>query len=210
MAEAKPKCRLYLQLPAPFTAKCEAQLAQALSNTDIACVLLCPGEEPVDEVQSDRLIDLVQASGAACLIDNDISLAERLGADGVHINADARAYTQARERLGKEASIGASCAFGRHEAMRLAEMGVDYVAFGSTVPADLETIDQCSELISWWAEMFVVPCVAWNIDRPEDAARLARAGSDFVAPSRKIWQQGDPISLIAGIEHAMAEVRRAA
>jgi thiamine-phosphate pyrophosphorylase len=199
-----------LQLPAPFTALIESQLAQALSNTRIACVLLASGEKPLDEIQADRLIDLVQATGAACLIDDDVLLAERVGADGVHIDADAQVYTQARERLGKEANIGASCAFSRHDAIRLAEMGADYVAFGTTVPSGIETIDQCSDLISWWAEMFVVPCVAWNIDKPDDAARLARLGADFVAPSRKIWLDGNPTSLIAEIGRAIAEERRAA
>jgi len=210
MAEAKPKCRLYLQLPVTITALIETQLAQALSNTRIACVLLPSGEKPPDEIHVDRLIDLVQATGAACLIDGDVLLAERLGADGVHIEADAQAYTQAREHLGKEASVGASCAFSRHDAIRLAEMGADYVAFGATVPSGIETIDQCSNLISWWAEMFVVPCVAWNIDKPDDAARLARLGADFVAPSRMIWLDGNPTGLIAEIERAIAEERRAA
>lgn len=58
--------------------------------------------------------------------------------------------------------------------------------------------------------MFVVPCVAWNIDKPDDAARLAGLGADFVAPSRRIWLDRNPIGLIAEIERAIAYERRAA
>jgi thiamine-phosphate pyrophosphorylase len=206
MAEAKPKCRLYLQLPALPTAKIEAQLTQALANADIACVLLCPGAEAADESRIDRLIDLVQAAGAACLLDKDATLAERLGADGVHLAADLQAYTRARALLGPEASIGAACGLSRHDAIVLAEKGVDYVAFEAP-PSD---IDGGAELIAWWAEMFVVPCVAWNIDRPDDAARLARLGADFVAPSLQIWQGGAPAALIFEIDRAIGQVRRAA
>ena len=38
-----------------------------------------------------------------------------------------------------------------------------------------------NELIAWWAEIFQTPCVALDVETPEDAALLARAGADFVA-----------------------------
>jgi thiamine-phosphate pyrophosphorylase len=206
MADAKPRCRLYLQLPASPTAQIESQLRQALASADIACVLLCPKAEASDETRTDRLIDLIQAAGAACLIDKDAALAERLGADGVHIAADLEAFARARELLGQEANIGAACGLSRHDAIVLAEKGADYIAFEAP-PSD---IDSCAELIAWWAEMFVVPCVAWNIDNTDDAARLARLGADFVAPSLSIWQTDTPAALIADIGRAIGQVRRAA
>ncbi len=206
MADAKPKCRLYLQLPASPTAKIEAQLTQALANADIACVLLHPGVGAADESRIDRLIDLVQAAGAACLIDHDAELVARLGADGVHLGPDPQAYAHARELLGQEANIGVACGLSRHDAIVLAEKGADYVAFEAPPP----DIDGCAELIAWWAEMFVVPCIAWNIDKPDDAARLASRGADFVTPSSQIWQDGAPAALIAEIGRAIGQVRRAA
>jgi len=39
-------------------------------------------------------------------------------------------------------------------------------------------------LIAWWAEIFVVPCVAWNVETLEEAANLAALGVDFVASGR--------------------------
>ena len=210
MAEVKPQCRLYLQLPAQLSAKLEAQLAQAMAGADAACVLLCRDGAPIEESHAGRLLDLVQARGAACLIENDAGLAERLGADGVHIEADDEAYRKARDLLGESASIGAGCGQNRHDAMRLAELGADYVAFGPVTENGIDGIDQCAELIAWWSEIFVVPCVAWNIDSPEDAARLAALGADFVAPSNRIWQDDSVVSLIAAIDSAIRHVRRAA
>jgi thiamine-phosphate pyrophosphorylase len=210
MAEVKPRCRLYLQFPAQPSAKLEAQLAQALASADAACVLLCRDDAPTDESHAGRLLDLIQGRGVACLIEADARLAERLGTDGLHIAADDEAYRKARDLLGESASIGAGCGESRHDAMRLAELGVDYIAFGPAAASDIGGIDQYAELIAWWSEIFVVPCVAWNVDSPEDAARLAALGADFVAPSNRIWRDDSVVSLIAAIDSAIRHVRGAA
>jgi thiamine-phosphate pyrophosphorylase len=210
MADAKPSCRLYLQVPALLTAKLEAQLTQALAAASAACVLLCNIDQQADEMHLDRLLDRVQAAGVACLIENDVPCAERLGADGVHIPADAELYRRARATLGESANIGAGCGLNRHDAMTLAETGADYVAFGPVTASDIDAINLCAELIAWWSEIFVVPCVAWNIDDAEHAARFARLGADFVAPSRSIWQDDNAAGLIAAIDDAIRRVRRAA
>jgi thiamine-phosphate pyrophosphorylase len=179
-----------------------------MAGTDAACVLLCRDESAFDEIEASSLIDLVQACGLACLIEQDAALAERLGADGVHIAADSTLYAEARNLLGDSASIGAGCGVSRHDAMRLAELGADYVAFGPN--GTIDTIDQYAELIAWWAEIFLVPCVAWNVDNAEHAARLAALGADFVAPSNRIWRANDALARIAEIDRAVRQSRRAA
>jgi thiamine-phosphate pyrophosphorylase len=208
MAEVKHRCRLYFQVPIPASAPLTAQLADAIAGTDAACVLLCREESAFDEVEAGSLIDLVQARGLACLIEQDAELAERLGADGVHIAADASVYADMRKRLGDSASIGAGCGADRHVAMSLAELGADYVAFG--LDSTIDPIDQYAELISWWSEIFVVPCVAWNVDNADQAAQLASLGADFVAPSPRIWRADDAPKLIAEIDSAIRQSRRAA
>jgi thiamine-phosphate pyrophosphorylase len=209
MAEPKHRCRLYFQIPAPAPATLNAQLADAMAGTDAACVLLCREESAFDDVQASSLIDVVQARGVACLVEQDAGLAERLGADGVHIAADAAVYAETRKLLGESASIGAFCGMNRHDAMRLAELGADYVAFGGP-DGTIDAIDQYADLIAWWSEIFVVPCVAWNVDNADHAARLASLGADFVAPSKRIWQADDALALIAEIDSAVRQSRRAA
>ena len=209
MAEVKPRCRLYLQLRAKPSAKLEAQLAEALASADAACVLLCRGETLADEGWASRLIDLVQSRGVAVLVADDSELAERLGSDGIHLGvADTLRYAKARELLGASASIGVGCGLSRHDAMRVAEIGADYVAFGSTENS-IDAVNQIADLIAWWAEIFVVPCVAWNIDRVDDAERLAKLGADFIAPSARLWQEAG-VAGLAEIASVVGHVRRAA
>lgn len=209
MAEMKPGCRLYLQLPMQPLAALSNRLAHAIASTDTACVLLCPDQSPLDDSAA-SLVDFVQEHGLACLIADDAACASRLGADGVHLEADPVRYTEARELLGADASIGAACGLNRHDAMLLAEMGADYVAFDAGDASDIDAIDLRSELISWWSEIFVVPCVAWNIASAEEASRCAALGADFVAPALDLWQADDGLRLIAEIDHAVRQPRSAA
>jgi thiamine-phosphate pyrophosphorylase len=209
MAEVKPRCRLYLQFPAQPSAMLEARLGEALASADAACVLLCRGGAPVDETWTGRIVDLVQSREVACLIEDDAELAERLGADGVHLTvADPAAYARARELLGASANIGANCGLSRHDAMRVAELGGDYVAFAGP-EGGIGAIDEIADLVAWWAEIFVVPCVGWNIERIGDAERLASLGADFIAPSARIWQDTGAAG-VAEMANAISRVRRAA
>jgi thiamine-phosphate pyrophosphorylase len=210
MAELKHRCRLYFQFPAQPSATLEAQLAQALATTDAACVLLCGDGAPIDEDHAGRLIDLVQTSGLACLLENDATLAERLAADGLHLDANAETYAAARTLLGESANLGVLCGLERHDAMQMAELGADYVAFGPKSENIIDAIDQYADLIAWWAEIFVVPCVAWNVETAEQAAKFAALGADFVAPSARIWHGDDALRRITEIDNAVRHVRRAA
>ena len=78
-AEAKSRCRLYLQLPARPSATLEAELGPALAGADVACVLLHRDDVPIDERRAASIVELVQGHGVACLIDQDIELAARPG-----------------------------------------------------------------------------------------------------------------------------------
>jgi len=209
MADAKPRCRLYLQLPAPLTAKLESQLTQAMAQVAPACVLLCDNGQASENVPADTVIDLVQGAGVACLIENDIDAAEHVGADGVHIPADRELYARARALLGESANIGVGCGLDRHQAMQLAEAGADYVAFG-VEGGSIDQFDQYTEILSWWSEIFVVPCVAWNVDNAAHAEQLARAGADFIAPPPAIWQSDSALTMIADIDNAIRSARRPA
>lgn len=209
MAEIKPHCRLYLQFPMQPSANLLSRLAHAAATTDAACVLLCPGAAPSGEDPA-AVVAFVQERGIACLVANDAALAAKLGADGVHLEADSTLYTEARKILGPNASIGAGCGLSRDDAMRLAEMGADYVTFGPEDESDIDAIDRRAELIAWWSEIFVMPCVAWNVTSAEEAARCAASGADFVAPPLDLWRDDDAPRLIAEIDHAIRGSRRAA
>ena len=132
------------------------------------------------------LVELAQAKEIAALIAGDAQLARTLRADGVHLpwSKDvAASYGEAREVLGTRYIVGVDVGRSRHDAMTIAESGADYIGFG--IPPHVD--DRASatarrlELVSWWSEIFEVPCVAFDVETAEDAMALAAVGADFVA-----------------------------
>lgn len=184
VAASQPSCSL--MLVAEAGAGLRSQLDAVLDGNSVASVCILPAAGQRYEVEALRpAIGIIQRAGAAALLADDAKLARTLKADGVHLSAGeaVAGYRDAREILGAGCIVGADAGRSRDAAMRLGEDGADYIAFG--VPAfitDQPTARQRRlDLVQWWAEIFEVPCVAFDVDNAEEAAALARAGADFVA-----------------------------
>jgi thiamine-phosphate pyrophosphorylase len=110
---------------------------------------------------------------------NRVAVAAEAGADGVHLD-DVAEYDAARQRLGKDASIGVST-LDPDDAMTAAEAGADYVSFGGF--DDPAPAEPAIELLTWWAPVMTVPCIITGAVETAAAKRLAGLGADFVAVS---------------------------
>jgi thiamine-phosphate pyrophosphorylase len=74
--------------------------------------------------------------------------------------------------------------------MDAAEAGADYVAFGAFFPTRTKEpkTQALPELLTWWNEMMVVPCVAIGGITVANAPGLVQAGADFLAVSAGVWE----------------------
>jgi thiamine-phosphate pyrophosphorylase len=91
--------------------------------------------------------------------------------------------------MGKDRFVGITCHDSRHLAMEAADAGADYVAFGAFFPTATKEAKTHADLdlLRWWAELMVVPCVAIGGITVENARPLVEAGADFLAVSAGIW-----------------------
>jgi thiamine-phosphate pyrophosphorylase len=155
----------------------------------------------VDQHEAARLAEPLRRICAdaevAFIVNDSISLAKRVGADGVHLGQGDGDPREAREVLGTSAQIGVTCHDSRHLAMEAGEAGADYVAFGSFHPTTTKEVRHRAEpvILSWWAALFELPCVAIGGITPANAAPLAAAGADFVAASGAVWS-GDEVAAV--------------
>ena len=65
------------------------------------------------------------------IINDDVRLAQRISADGVHLGREDMDLQLARQILGRHSLIGVSCYNDIGRARQMAALGADYVAFGS-------------------------------------------------------------------------------
>jgi thiamine-phosphate pyrophosphorylase len=201
--------RLYLFTPPLAPAALDAfapRLAAALASGDVASVLARAARGAELKPLIGRLSEIIAPRDAALLIEGDPRLAARLGVDGVHVEG-AEAVAEALASLKGERIVGAGGLPLRDDAMSAAEAGADYVMFGEPGPdGEAPPLSATLERVSWWAEIFEAPCVAYAA-RLEDVAQIAAAGADFVALGGAVWDAADPA---AAVEWAMREARGAA
>jgi thiamine-phosphate pyrophosphorylase len=181
--EAPRGAQLYLISPPEGGPAGLAQdLDVALSAGGIVAFRLRPASMPHAAAQALRQIC---AGRVAFLLQDDVDLALALGADGVHLG-DPAGVRAARARLGPDRILGASCGRSRHAAMLAGEDGADYIAFGEVGRRPQPPL---FELIAWWNELFVLPCLLQGAF--DEASLELAAHADFIGVSDEVWRHPD-------------------
>ena len=200
----RPPCQLYLISPLDVTGGFADRLARALDAGPVAAFQYRVKDmdqhaaaklaEPLQRICADREV--------AFIVNDSISLAKRLGADGVHLGQEDGDAREARDVLGPSVQIGVTCHDSRHLAMEAGEAGADYVAFGAFYPTTTKETKHRAEpvVLSWWSTLFELPCVAIGGITPENAGTLVKAGADFLAVSGAVWNGDEAVAVKAFAE----------
>jgi thiamine-phosphate pyrophosphorylase len=195
-AAPRPAPRLYLTTPAIADPSAfSPQLGAALDAADVAAVLLrfAETDERTRINCAKALSAPVQRKGAALLLDGHVALVARAGADGAHVTG-LSAFTEAIEQLKPDRIAGIGGLGTRHDAMLAAEQGADYVMFGEPDFAGKRpALPAIEERVTWWAEIFEIPCVGYAASLG-DVASLVAAGADFIALGDFLWRDSNKIA----------------
>lgn len=191
MTEAlKSSTRFLLMTPPVHDAVAFAPLLEAACRMgDVAAVVLdLPATDEVKALSEVRIIaSHLEGTGAVLMLANQPALVEAANADGAHFTSlDELQTTRTKLAIGRLAGVGGLQS--RHDAMVAAESGVDYVMFGEPDrDGKRPGFSALIERVSWWAEIFQIPCVAYAASLDE-IAELADARADFVALGDAIWK----------------------
>jgi thiamine-phosphate pyrophosphorylase len=183
--------RLYLITPSSIDETFQDRLAEALGGGDVAALQI--RLKDCDRAETRRLarplIETAQRAGVAAIMNDDPELAAELGCDGVHIGQTDGTVKAARALMGRDRTVGVTCHDSRHLAMVAGEAGADYVAFGAFFPTLTKVPPSRAEpdILTWWSELFELPCVAIGGITVDNAKPLIEAGADFLAVSGGVW-----------------------
>jgi thiamine-phosphate pyrophosphorylase len=202
-------CQLYLISPLDVGGDFPDRLTAALDAGPVAAFQF--RVKGLDQHEAARLAEPLQAICAAhdvaFIVNDDIALARRLDADGVHLGQGDGDPREARRELGPTAQIGVTCHDSRHFAMEAGEAGADYVAFGAFFPTTTKAVEHQAdpEILEWWQGMFELPCVAIGGITPDNGGELVEAGADFLAVSGAVWNDPDgPAAAVKRFEKLLA------
>ena len=204
--DKRPPCQLYLISPLNVGGDFADRLARALDAGPVAAFQF--RVKDVNQHEAVRLAEPLQRICAdrdvAFIVNDSVSLAKRLGADGVHLGQEDGDPREARATLGPDVQIGVTCHDSRHMAMEAGEAGADYVAFGSFYPTTTKEVKHHPEpvILSWWSTLFELPCVAIGGITPSNARPLVAAGADFIAVSGAVWN-GDEAAAVRAFGEAL-------
>jgi thiamine-phosphate pyrophosphorylase len=209
-------CQLYLISPLDVTGDFPQRLERALDAGPGLVTAFQFRVKDIDQHEAARLAEPLQAICAArdvaFIVNDDVALAKRLGADGVHLGQGDGDVRDAREELGREAQIGVTCHASRHLAMEAGEGGADYVAFGAFFDSTTKPSEHRPEpeILEWWSTVFEIPCVAIGGITPGNCAPIVAAGADFLAVSGAVWNGDEVAAVKAFAERIGAEQNGAA
>ena len=191
-------CKLYLLTPAKIE---PVSFAETLKRTiDAAPEIIGAVQLRLKDVEDDDFMRAAEALVPVChsfdlpLIINDRpEIALDSGADGVHIGQDDISYDRCYQMLGDDAIIGVTCHASRDLAIEAGDKGADYVAFGAFFPSKSKEVKHHADadLLEFWSNMTVVPCVAIGGITAENCAPLVENGANYLAVIGSVWDHKD-------------------
>jgi thiamine-phosphate pyrophosphorylase len=198
--DSSDRPQTYLLTPPEFElSSFPSRLAAVLDTHEIACIRLAMATRDEDRLSraADAVREVAHLRDVAVVIEAHVTLAERLGLDGVHLSDGARGVRAARKALGSDAIVGAFCGASRHDGMNAGEAGADYVAFGPVGASSLGDGTRAElDLFAWWSEMIELPVVAegqLDIATVEALALVV----DFLGVGEEIWREDDAGAALA-------------
>ena len=116
-------------------------------------------EEKYEEAM--KLFEVCREYGVPLIINDDVELAEKIGADGVHVGQSDMSVWEARKRLGKNAIIGAT-AKTIPQAIEAMNQGADYLGSGAMYVSStkLDATPMSVECLKSICESVSIPVVA--------------------------------------------------
>ncbi len=155
--------------------------------------------EKGDPMTEDELLTEALALKALCeeygvpfVIDDDVELAVKCGADGVHVGQSDMACVEARKALGERKVVGVS-AQTVEQAIQAEQDGADYLGVGAVFPTGSkdDADDVSHDTVKAICEAVNIPVIAIGGISKDNVGQLAGLGLDGIAVISAIYASDD-------------------
>jgi thiamine-phosphate pyrophosphorylase len=141
--------------------------------------------------------------GVTFIVNDRVTLAKQIQADGVHIGQHDQSQRKAREYLGRNFLIGVSCYKNLWSALQAQKSGADYVAFGSIFPSSTkQNAPRCPLSIIHKAHSLLnIPVCAIGGISPNNCHYALEAGANLIAATHSVFNARDPMEAANKLTH---------
>ncbi len=155
--------------------------------------------EKGDPMTEDELLTEALALKALCeeygvpfVIDDDVELAKKCGADGVHVGQSDMACVEARKALGERKVVGVSAQTVK-QAVQAEKDGADYLGVGAVFPTGSkdDADDVSHDTVKAICEAVSIPVIAIGGISKDNVGQLAGLGLDGIAVISAIYAADD-------------------
>ena len=155
--------------------------------------------EKRDPMTEDELLTEALALKALCeeygvpfVIDDDVELAKKCGADGVHVGQSDMACVEARKALGERKVVGVSAQTVK-QAVQAEKDGADYLGVGAVFPTGSkdDADDVSHDTVKAICEAVSIPVIAIGGISKDNVGQLAGLGLDGIAVISAIYAADD-------------------
>ncbi len=149
---------------------------------------------------------LCRARSVTFIVNDDVGLAGEVAADGVHLGRDDGELAAARQQLGADAIIGASCYDSLETGQRALLAGASYLAFGSFFASRVkpQAVRAPLSLLRLAKTRWSMPVVAIGGITAASAPALIAVGADAVAVISAVFDAPDIAAAAAAFRAAFA------
>ncbi len=149
--------------------------------------------------QATELLRLCRRYDCLFIVNDSVEVAMKIGSPGVHLGREDGDLAQARQRLGPDVVLGASCYGQIQIAEQARDAGVDYVAFGAAYASPTKPGNKRAPLELYReARRIGLPVVAIGGITLDNAQPLVDAGVDALAVITALYNAPDIIAAARG------------
>lgn len=169
------------------------------------------GTDEERQQEATQLLKLCRQYQTPLIINDDLALALAVDADGVHLGQQDGSIADARQQLGPNKIIGATC----HDSLELAQQaineGTSYIAFGRFFPSNTKPNAKPASLnlLAQAKLSFDCPIVAIGGINHDNARQVITAGADYVAVVHSLFAGDQPDLQVSRMQQTLNKVESA-
>ena|SRR5487761_4279 len=157
-----------------------------------------------------KLVRLSERYSVPFVVNNDLQVALKIGADGVHIDGTEPAPKEIREAMGKDSIVGVTCSTSMEKVLWAQSAQVDYVSFCSMYPSS--SVNECDivpmSMVREARSKVTMPIFASGGINLTNAHEVLEAGADGVAVISAIMGSNDPALVTKQLKKIVSKCRR--